>query len=268
MNDWQRHPLFQYLPRVLLMVLLLSLTGCSDEVDLQSGLADKEANEIVAVLSNGGVHVRKRALKVGYAVSVSENDIAGAVALMQANGLPRRPADRMGDVFKKEGLISTPLEERARYLYALSQELEVTLGEIDQVVVARVHVVLPERVAPGEPLLPSSAAVFIKHRTGLDPDLVRPRVYQLVSSSIPGLSKSSSNNVSVVFMPADVVPPSVQWVRFGPFDVTVASLPALRWLVGMAGFTLVLLIVSGALLTLNWMKQRNRQVANGEEAAA
>ena len=99
--------------------------------------------------------------------------IGRAVRTLEAAGLPRVARATLGDTFRKEGVISTPLEERARYIYALSQELETTLSNIDGVIVARVHVVLPERVAPGEPVQPASASVFIKHDPRLDPDNIR-----------------------------------------------------------------------------------------------
>jgi type III secretory pathway lipoprotein EscJ len=91
-------------------------------------------------------------------------------------------------------------------VYALSQELETTIGQIDGVVVARVHVVLPEKVGPGEPVQPPSAAVFIKHLPTLEPDTVSYRIRQLVARSIPGMGEHAIERVSAVFIKADVLP--------------------------------------------------------------
>jgi type III secretion protein J len=195
-----------FLKHAALLLPAIILAGCKTEVDLHGGLSDGEANRVVSALRDDGVAAKKRAGKEGVTVSVPEGDLARSTAVLQARGLPHRAAARMGDVFKKEGLISSPLEERARYVYALSQELEATLGEIDGVVVARVHVVLPEKVAPGEPLQPPSAAVFIKHLRTLEPDVVGLRVRQLVARSIPGMGAQAIDRVSAVFVVSDGVP--------------------------------------------------------------
>lgn len=113
--------------------------------------------------------------------------------------MPRERFARMGEVFRKEGLISSPLEERARYIWALSQELSATLAQIDGVIKARVHVVLPEKAGGGEPMLPSSAAVFIKHKQRFNLDDSIPQIKRLVSNSIPGLT---SDKVTVVMLPS------------------------------------------------------------------
>lgn len=191
-------------PRLLLAVLALVvtlLTGCKEIITLQGGLNDHEANEIIAVLKEDGIAASKRSAKDGISVSVSAEDLPRATTVLDARGLPHRRQQRMGEVFKKDGLISTPMEERARYISALSQELEFTLAQIDGVVMARVHLVLPEKVAPGEPVHPSSAAVFIKHAALLDPDVIAPRVRQLVARSIPGMANIGGiDKVSVVFV--------------------------------------------------------------------
>jgi type III secretion protein J len=49
----------------------------------------------------------------------------------------------MGKVFKREGFVSSPLEERARLVHAMSQEIANTINNIDGVVTARVHLVVP-----------------------------------------------------------------------------------------------------------------------------
>ena len=166
------------------------LAGCSQEVNLQTGLRDTDANEIVALLSRYGIEVKKMPAKEGITLSLKDSDISRATDLMQSAGLPRRNRTNLGETSKKDGMISSPLEERIRYIYGLSQELEATLEKFDNVISARVHVVLPERVAPGEPILPSSAAVFIKYREPFDADSNLYRVRSLIAGSIPGLSNA------------------------------------------------------------------------------
>ncbi|MDQ0083809.1 type III secretion protein J [Variovorax boronicumulans] len=185
------------------MFLAMLLGACTREVDLHSGLNEADANEVVVALSVAGIDAHKAAAKQGFNVSVAQGRLSEAVAALRAQGLPRSGFARMGDVFKKDGMISTPMEERGRYLYALSQELESTLSQIDGVVLARVHPVLPERTLPGEPATASSCAVFIKHRPDFDTAIYEERIRQLVLSSIPGLAEATRTKVSVVFAPAE-----------------------------------------------------------------
>jgi type III secretory pathway lipoprotein EscJ len=161
----------------------------------------------------------------------------------------------MGDVFKKEGLISSPLEERARYLYALSQELEATLAQIDGVVVARVHVVLPEKPGPGEQVQPPSAAVFIKHLPSLEPDAIAFRVRQLVARSIPGMGAQALDRVSAIFVVAERVP---QRVPEPPGHA------ALGW---TAAVTASLALLGGLAFLGRRLRQR-RQAASGDAPPA
>lgn len=228
--------------RICGMSLLLALCACSKTIDLQSGLNDADANEIVTVLNRHGIQADKRQTKEGVALSVKDSDISRATDAMRAAGLPRRSLDNLGQVFKKEGMISTPLEERIRYIHGLSAELEYTLQQFDHVVAARVHVVLPERIAPGEPIQPSSAAVFIKYVPPLDEDAVIPRVRSLVASSIPGLAgDDAKSKVSVVLTASETVAPAIEWTTVGPFRVMADSAGSLMWT--MAAMALVLLVV-------------------------
>ena len=68
-------------------------------------------------------------------------------------------AEGVGVVFKKTGMVSSPSEERIRFMDAIAQDLSQTISMIDGVVDARVHVVLPENDPFAKNTLPSSAAV-------------------------------------------------------------------------------------------------------------
>lgn len=176
-------------PLAALLAMLLALGGCSRQVELMAAMPEAEANEVMAALQNAGLDAAKKPGKEGMvSLQIDASQMGRAVDLLRAQGLPQQRYAGMGQVFRKEGLISSPLEERARYLYALSQELGSTLSQIDGVIVARVHVVLPERAAPGDPGLASSAAVFIKHQQGYDLDSLQPQIRRLVTNAIPGLA--------------------------------------------------------------------------------
>jgi type III secretion protein J len=227
------------LPRWVLQVsLLLLLWGCSQVANLQTNLQDADANEIVALLRHSGIEAKKITAKEGVTLTVREADVSRATDIMRAAGLPKRSLTNLGTVFKKEGMISTPLEERVRYIHALSEELEFTLQQFDHVVSARVHVVLPERIAPGEPIQPSSAAVFIKYTAPFDEDTNIPRITNLVASSIPGLSGvEGRSKVSVVLAPAGAAPKSVEWESVGPFLVQSDSVSGLTWTLTLLALT-------------------------------
>lgn len=250
--------------RFLLVFVLFALCGCTEEVTLQSGLSDQSANEIITVLRRHGIDSQKKVSKAGVSLLVVETDVARATEALHTAGLPRRTLSDLGQVFKKEGVISTPLEERVRYLHGLSQELEYTLQQIDHVVSARVHVVLPERVAPGEPIQPSSAAVFIKYRPPFDEDMIIPRIRNLVALSIPGLTGDDNiAKVSVVVTPSEELAKGIEWTTVGPFKVLKESANGV-WGVLIGLCTVLLLCLASWLISLAmrnpkvdaWVNQR------------
>lgn len=233
---------FNKINRVFIFILAMTLSGCGEDIVLLTNLSEQDANEVVGSLLSGGLYAEKKTEKKGVSVIIDSKDMAHSVAILKAAGLPNKHQATMGEVFKKEGVISTPLEERARYIYALSQELEFTLSQIDSVVLARVHVVLPERVAPGQPIQPSSAAVFIKHHADLDPDVIRPRIYSMVSSSIPGLSDDVQDKISVAFVESIPITMLVKWEKLGPFTVEKTSVLPLKVLLVFYTFICLLLL--------------------------
>ncbi|MFO1058419.1 MAG: type III secretion inner membrane ring lipoprotein SctJ [Dongiaceae bacterium] len=188
---------------LVLLALPLLLAAC--KVELYSSLTEQEANEILAALLPRGIDAEKVPGKEQTStINVEKSQLAQAIEILKAEGLPREKLASMGEVFQKQGLVSSPLEERVRLIYALSQELSSTLAHIDGVVTARVHVVLSEGDTEGAST-PSSAAVFIKYRENYDLDVLVPQIKRLVTNSIAGLAY---DKVSVVLIPAEAPLPA------------------------------------------------------------
>ncbi|MCU7369224.1 type III secretion inner membrane ring lipoprotein SctJ [Pantoea stewartii] len=225
---------------LLTAMCTLLLSGCGDETVLNSNLSESDANDIVAVLNHYHIAANKQVEKSGVSVLVAAEDIERSVNILDAAGLPRKARTNLGEVFQKSGVISSPMEERARYIYALSQEVESTLSQIDGVVVARVHVVLPERIAPGEPVQPASASVFIKYADSLDPDSIEPRIRRLVATSIPGLVGREDKDLAIVFVAAKSWRDQTPVVNFGPFVLTPGQYSLVKTLFSVLGLLLLL----------------------------
>ncbi len=164
------------------------LTGCSEETTLHSQLEERQANLVMAALLDAGICCRKKAGEENtWNVTIDSKDFAAAVNLLESRGLPRRQYQGVAEVFKKTGMVSSPSEERIRFMDALAQDLSRTIACIDGVLDARVHVVLPENDPFAKNMLPSSAAVAIRSRWNADVEVLIPQIKSLVRNAIEGL---------------------------------------------------------------------------------
>lgn len=183
--------------RMLTLGLCMLLAAC--KVELHSGLGERDANEILAILMKNGISASRSAAKdKTLTVMVEEESFAEAVDLLQAHSLPREKFSDLCSVFTGEGMISSPVEDRARLICALGQELSRTISEIDGVMSARVHVVLPENDLGRANATPSSASVFIRHHEDAPIDKLSPQIKMLVANGIEGLVY---DKVSVAMVP-------------------------------------------------------------------
>ncbi|ABI91400.1 type III secretion apparatus lipoprotein, YscJ/HrcJ family [Burkholderia ambifaria AMMD] len=217
-------------------VLVLSLAACKQ--DLYGQLSESDCNEMVAALLSSGVDAQKSTPDGGktWSVSVDEKQIVHAVEVLRARGIPRKKFDDLGSLFKKDGLVSTPTEERVRFIYGLSQELDDTLSKIDGVVVARVQIVLPNNDPLAQSVKPSSASVFIKYRPDANLERMTPAIKNLVVHSIEGLTY---DQVSVTSVPADAPDVPARPRRQGGWIVYAGGALGMLLLMIAGGFALL-----------------------------
>lgn len=234
--------------------LCLMLAGC--DADLNKGLSENDANEVLAVLLANGIQAAKVDTgKTGFTVTVPSNDVLRAITLLKQTGLPRESPVTIGKVFEKSGIMSSPFEERVRYIYALGESVANTLDQIDGVVTARVHIVLPEAPQLGQPLRPSSASVFIKHQANVDLDFFVPQIRRLVSSAIEGLNYDAVTVILTPAAPVRALPDNPQPMAeiLPGFSVPEANAMLARALVyGLAALSVVMSLAAAAFGVIWW----------------
>lgn len=222
--------------RITAIVLCtVALCACGRTM-LYANLDEQQANQVQGALLAAGIDADKQPAdnKKGWSVEVGKDDFPLAMQLLQAKGLPSAPFESMGMVFKKEGFVSSPLEERARYLYAIAQELEHTLEQIDGVVKARVHIALPEPDPVGDKQKSASASVVVIHDAASELADRETDIKAIVTDAVEGLEdvnkvtvkffgRSEGEAVHALARPAPATPRE----RFGAVPVAAAvGIPA------------------------------------------
>jgi type III secretion protein J len=227
---------------VFACVLALLLSGCLKH-ELQTGLNEHEAQEIIVLLKRNGLDATRQMVANGKESATWTVEVLGgnqnlvlAWRVLQENGLPRQKVKGLGEVFGASGLIPTAGEEKAKALVGLTGEITRTLNSVDGVVDARVHVVLPDN----SPLVdrsqwnPTTASVLIKHR-GVKLPLEETEVKTLVAKSVQGLTPEQ---VAVVYKSVPVMKNPPQDVEFflGNQQLTLISVALMSVLAVVALF--------------------------------
>ena len=189
-----------------ILTFILLLCGCDETVVLFNSLDERQANPIMAALQDNHISCQKQEGDENtWKLVVKQSDFAKAVEICQQNGMPQQIYQGVGDVFKKTGMVSSPTEERIRFMDALAQDLSRTISEIDGVISARVHIVLPNNDPFAKNAQPSSAAVAIRHRSDSDLEDHIPEIKNLVMNAIEGVDydKITVTLFKVIVAPKD-----------------------------------------------------------------
>lgn len=243
------------LTRAAVLLCALVLSGCQD--DLYTNLGEREANSMVATLQRNGIPAGRVMQDGGrMKVVVDRERFAEAVRVLDDAGLPKQSFASMGDVFKQDGLVASPMQERAKMLYALSEELSKTVSQIDGVLSARIHIVLPDNDPLRREALPSSASVFIRHEAGLKIDPLIPQIKTLVANGIAGLSYDKVSVVPVAAaetMPMPATQPMAAFLGLWMLETSVS-----RAMLLIGGLACLVVALAGALAVV-LLRQRGRR---------
>jgi type III secretion protein J len=222
---------------ILLCFVVIALTGCKEP--LYSKLSELEANEVKASLLAVGVPSDKTLNKDGtFSIQIEGGHFDRAVRGLRAVNLPNESFGGLRETFKKQGIVPSPTDERAKMMHALSQELEKTIKQIDGVVTARVHVTIPATNALAEKPPEPSVAIMIKHRERLDLDKMIPMIKVMAVNAVDGVK---AELVSVLPVRAT----EFEALREGVAEPTVPPAPdesKYKWVAWAAPLGVVVLI--------------------------
>lgn len=176
----------------------LLLGGCKQ--DLYSGLSERDANEMLALLLRHQVDAsRERADNGTYVLRIDKSSLPDAMRLLSDAGLPRATYKTVEDIFPPGKLIQTPSEQRLRVAFALGQDMARSISAIQGVTLARVHVALGQLDARGASVTRPTASVVVRYGPTADLDELPTQARAIVASGIEGLLAS---DVKVILSPA------------------------------------------------------------------
>ena len=226
--------------RRLMLVVAFVLAACRSQI--QHGLDERDANEIVTVLVSRGFQAQKvaeKGKKPTWAIEVEDDRATDAMRVLTELKLPRPQRTTTRDVAQSGGLIDTPSAEKLRQVEALEGDIEQTIETMDGVVSAGVELVVPLASRPGVVANPSKASALLRvHPQSLERlQQQREQLKSLIAGSVEGLKP---DDVALVVDPVEthvtmVVPEVADIIRYKVIIIVLAVLLTLvsGLLVGM-----------------------------------
>ena len=199
-NNFYRQPGIQRaLPSIaaaivaILGIIIFTTLQTPDRTTLFASLSESEKSRVFDALKNSGMDVQIDPATGELTVPV--NDYHTAKLNLAAQGIPMQAAEGYGTLDNMPMGTSKSLEN-LKIKQSLEYELARSIGEIETISNARVHLAIPERSAFARNSQEPSASVFVELGAGraLNSQQVEA-IVNLVSSSVPNLGK---NKVSIV----------------------------------------------------------------------
>ncbi|MBT6533031.1 MAG: flagellar M-ring protein FliF [Marinovum sp.] len=199
-NNFYRQPGIQRaLPSIaaaivaILGIIIFTTLQTPDRTTLFASLSESEKSRVFDALKNSGMDVQIDPATGELTVPV--NDYHTAKLNLAAQGIPMQAAEGYGTLDNMPMGTSRSLEN-LKIKQSLEYELARSIGEIETISNARVHLAIPERSAFARNSQEPSASVFVELGAGraLNSQQVEA-IVNLVSSSVPNLGK---NKVSIV----------------------------------------------------------------------
>ncbi|MDR6504020.1 type III secretion protein J [Burkholderia ambifaria] len=218
--------------RCIALVLAAGLlTGCG-RAALYERLDETDVNDMLGALGKVGIVAEKsRQGTDGWKLLTSSSDVSAALAVLGSAGLPRERYKSIGDLFPKEGLVSTPLAEHMRAVFAVQQELSHTISRIHGVIDARVHLNIPQKESPLRKPPPPTAAVFVKYRSEANLPQNVLAIKEMVVGAVSGLTLSNVTVSLFPWFPQAASEAPVEYMQVLGIAVAPRSYTALMWLV-------------------------------------
>lgn len=254
----------------------LLLTSCEKRMVIVNDVPEREANEIIVFLASKGINASKLQSpstagpgaaggEMLWSIQVDQKQEIDAMAILNRNGLPRKKAPNLLELFAKSGLISSEREENIRYQAGLAAQIAGTIRKIDGVIDADVELSIPPEEtigAPGTETGPKkriTAAVYVKHQGILDDpnSHLVTKIKRLVSGSIAGLDlndvtvisdRSRFTDIGLKETPEQITPKAKEYVSI--WSIVMSKNSALRFRF-LFFFLILLMIIFG--LAMAWM---------------
>ncbi|WP_041593180.1 flagellar basal-body MS-ring/collar protein FliF [Terriglobus roseus] len=179
--------------RLLLMcgAALLALSALSiwwgtrtDWRTLFSGMDGRDAVAMQQQLTVAGIPYQTT--PDGTAVQVPAEQLDKARVAISTGGLPQ--SGRLGfELFDKPNWVGSEFDEKVNFQRALEGELEHTIGSLEAVRSARVHIVLPKQGAFSSEDQPAKASAVLKLRRSNLPREQSDAIRNLIAGSVEGL---------------------------------------------------------------------------------
>lgn len=253
----------------LLALVLPLFTSCENRKVIVNGLDEKEANEIIVLLSNRNIDAAKVEAKAAtggggskitlWDINVNSEQAIEAMSYLNQSGLPRRRGQSLLGIFGTVGLVPSEMEQKIRYQAGLAEQIASTIRKIDGILDAEVQISFPEEdpLNPGKQKGRITASVYVKHSGVMDdPNLHLPtKIKRLVAASITGLD---IDNVTVIaekarfsdFVFGGEVLPEEEKQYVGVWTMVIAKESLGRFRLIFFSFILLILIL---ILTLVWI---------------